>query len=345
MPTNLTWKNIPDAVAGVSSQDAGPMMTVRAVPTSFTTKVSVAPALDPLEFARGALCAATFVAADAARETHVAKLHSLFERAGLAPSMEVALGTMQFLREAEPLGSGYWTAAPVRIVELGLGCHLLVGPHPTSELQRHFTGLRRAGAGRVMNRAGTAALPRQSQAAWRGSDGNDARAWTQATISSAVKQFAPSVVADNLQVFAVRQAGGKRRESVWVSAGSSPPCEWSGVGLFRARTGATRYRYFLGKHEAGKEFLEGPAILDAARVQCGLAALQSQPLTTTITTISGTTSISLPVAPPRSVRRLLVALCEADPGSFGRVWKCCVPAYVPVLLEALQELSCETKKP
>lgn len=318
-------------------------MKVRATTTSLNSSPPVAPGLDPLEFARGALCATTFVAPDVARETHIAKLQSLFERAGLAPSMEVALGTMQFLREAEPLGGGYWTAAPVRAVELGADCHLLVGPQPTSELQRHFAGLRRAGAGRVMNRADTAALPRQSQAAWRGSDGRDARAWTQSAINSAVKQLAPSVVADNLQVFAVRQAGGQRREPVWVSAGSSPPCEWRGVGLFRARTGATRYRYFLGKQEADKEFQEGPAVLDAARVQCGLAALQKQPLTTTITAISGTTSISLPVAPPRSVRRLLLALCEADPRSFGRVWTCCVPAYVPVLLEVLQELSCETK--
>lgn len=318
-------------------------MTVRAASTSLASSTSGAPELDPLEFARGALCAATFVAVDVARETHVAKLHSLFERAGLAPSMEVALGTMQFLREAEPLGSGYWTAAPVRVVELGLDCHLLVGPQPTSELQRHFAGLRRAGAGRVMNRTCNSALPRQSQSAWRGSDGNDARTWTQATISSAVKQFAPSVVADNLQIFTIRQGGGKRREPIWASPGSIPPCEWRGVGLFRQRTGATRYRYFLGKHEAGREFLEGPAVLDAARVQCGLAALQNQPLTTTITTSSGTTSISLPVAPPRSVRRLLVALCQADPRSFGRVWTCCVSAYVPVLLEALQELNCDTK--
>jgi hypothetical protein len=194
-----------------------------------------------------------------------------------------------------------------------------------------------------MNRAGTAALPKQSRAAWRGSDGNDARAWTQVTINSAMKQLAPSVVADNLQVFAVRQADGQRREPVWVSAGNSPPCEWRGVGLFRVRTGAMAYRYFLGKYEAGREFLEGPPVPDATRVQCGLAALQGQPLMTTITALSGTTSISLPVAPPRSVKRLLVALCEADPGSFGRVWTCCVPAYLPVLLEALQELSCETK--
>ena len=318
-------------------------MTVRAARPSLASSTSAAPALDPIEFARGALCATTFVDADAARETHVTKLQRLFERAGLAASMEPVLGTMQFLREAEPLGGGYWTVAPVRAVELGPDCRLLVGPQPTSELQRHFGGVRRAGAGRVMEPLGTAALPRQSLAAWRGSDGHDARAWTQSAINSAINQLAPSVVADNVQVFAVQQAGGRRRVPAWISAGSGPPCEWRGVGLFRTRTGATRYRSFFGKYEAGREFLEGPAVLDTARAQFGLAALQSQPLTTIIAAISGTTSISMPVAPPRSVRRLLVALCEADPRSFGRVWTCYVPAYMPVLLEALQDLSSETK--
>jgi len=62
-------------------------MTVSAASTSLASSTSAAPALDPLEFARGALSAATFVATDGARETHVAKLHILFERAGVAPSM------------------------------------------------------------------------------------------------------------------------------------------------------------------------------------------------------------------------------------------------------------------
>lgn len=318
------------------------MKTVRATSTSLASRVSVAPILDPLEFARGALCGATFVAVDAAHETHVTKLQWMFERAGLAASMATALETMQFLREVQPLGGGYLTPAPLRAVELGPDCHLLVGPQPTKELQRHFASVRRAGAGRVINRSDILPLPRQSQATWRGSDRIEARVWTQSAISSAMKQLALSVVPDNLQVFAVRQAGGKRLEPAWVTLGTSSPCEWRGVGLFRSRTSAMRYRTFLAKYDAGKEFLEGPAVLDAARVQCGLAALQGQPLTTIITAKSGTTSISLPVAPPRSVRRLLVALCEADPKTFGRVWTCCVPAYMPVILEALQELSCET---
>lgn len=310
--------------------------------TSLSSSSLIAPTvLDPLEFARGVLCATTFVATDQAREAHVARLSPFFERAGMASSMEVELKTMRFLREAERLEGGYWITTPVRVVELDSKFNLLVGPQPTSELQRHFANVRRAGSGRVMNGGGTVALPKQSQSDWQGCDGSDARAWTQSAINSAMTQLAPSVVADNLEVFALRRAGGRCSEPVWISAGTSTPCVWRGVGLFRVRNSARTYRYFFAKHDYGKAFLEGPNVLDAARVQYGLAALQSQPLTITIKTISGTTSITLQVTPPRSIRRLLVALCETEPRSFGRVWKCCSPAFLPVLLKALQELSCD----
>lgn len=68
----------------------------------------VVPVIDPLEFARGTLSSLSFVATDTARETHIARLHDQFDRAGVAASMADALGTLQFLREAEPLDGGYW---------------------------------------------------------------------------------------------------------------------------------------------------------------------------------------------------------------------------------------------
>lgn len=301
----------------------------------------VLPVLDPIEYARGSLCAASYVATNEARETHVAKLQNMFERAGLAETMVESLRTMQLLREAEPLGGGYWIPAPLRAVDLGSNYCLLVGPQPTSELQRHFSSVRRAGAGRVIDLVETPELPKQSQAAWRGSDGSDASVWAQSAVDSALKQLAPSLVVDSLEVFGTRITG-KRFEPAWVQPGSGAACEWRGIGLFRAQTGATRYRNFFGKYEAGKEFLEGPAIRDLARLQFGFAALQHQPMTITITAVSGATSISLPLAPPRNVRRLLVALCDADPRSFGRVWTCREPVHLPVLLAAIQELTCET---
>jgi hypothetical protein len=301
----------------------------------------VLPVLDPLEFARGALCATSYLSTHESRETHVAKLQVMFERAGLAETMVESLRTMQLLREAEPLGGGYWIPAPLRVVDLSSNCCLLVGPQPTSELQRHFASVRRAGTGRVIDVAETLELPKQSQAAWRGSDGSDASAWAQAAVDSALKQLAPSLVVDGLEIFGTR-INGKRFEPAWVPLGSDAACEWRGIGLFRSRTSATRYRSFFGKYETGKEFLEGPAIRDLARLQFGFAALLRRPMTITIAAVSGATSISLPLAPPRNVWRLLVALCHVDPRSFGRIWTCCEPAHLPMLLAAIQELTCKT---
>ena len=310
-----------------------------------TLKQSAAPVIDPLEFARGTLCSLSFVATDTARETHVTRLQDQFERAGVAASMADALGTLQFLREAEPLDGGYWTPAPTRAVDLdGKRC-LLVGVHPTAELRRHFGSARRAGAGRVVDAEEVAGLPRQSLAAWRGHDGSDASTWARTTIELAMRQFAPSIVGDGMEAFGTRTGKGataRHREPAWVRAGDISACAWRGIGLFRARTSATRYRYFLGRHQGESAFLEGPPAREPLRMQFGLAALQGQVLRIKVASSQGAVSISLPLSAPTALRRLLVALCDADTQSFGRIWTCRDPEYLPVLRATLQELECET---
>src|SRR5262245_60852873 len=96
------------------------------------------PQIDRLEFARGALSALSFVSPDTAREVHVNKLHDQFDRAAIAHVLAEALGTLQFLREAEPLDGGYWIPAPTRAVPLDEELSLLIGIQPTDELRRHF---------------------------------------------------------------------------------------------------------------------------------------------------------------------------------------------------------------
>lgn len=236
----------------------------------------VAPVIDPLEFARGTLCSLSFVATDTARETHVTRLQDRFDRAGIAASMADTLGTLQFLREAEPLDGGYWIPAPTRVVVLGGKPCLLVGVHPTAELRRHFGSARRAGVGRVVDADEVAGLPRQSLAAWRGHDGNDASTWARTTIKLAMQRFAPSVVGDGLEAFGTRTSkdfAGHHREPAWLRVGDSAACAWRGVGLFRSKTSATRYRYFLGRHQSESVFLEGPPAREPLRMQFGLAAL------------------------------------------------------------------------
>lgn len=301
--------------------------------------------IDSLEFARGVLCSLSFVEADTSREVHVAKLHEQFDHAGIPASMADALETLGLIREAEELGGGYWIPAPIRAVDLDGKYCLVIGVHPTTELRRHFGSARRAGAGRVVDTVEAVGLPRQSLAAWRGHDGSDASTWARTMIGLAMRQFAPSIVSDGLEAFGIRTGKGataRHREPAWVRAGDSAACTWHGVGLFRARTGATRYRYFLGRHQSESAFLEGPPARDSLRMQFGLAALQGQALTIKMASSQGVVSISLPLSAPTALRRLLVALCDADMRSFGRTWICRDPEYLPALRTALQELECET---
>lgn len=301
--------------------------------------------IDSLEYARGVLCSLSFVATDTSREVHVGRLYEHFDRAGIAPLLEGALETLKFVREAEELGGGYWIPPPIRTVELGGKHCLLIGVHPTEELRRHFGSARRAGAGRVADAEEVVGLSRQSLTAWRGHDGSNASTWARTAIQSAMQQLAPSIVDEGLEAFgtkAGRVTIGGPREPTWVRAGDAAACTWRGVGLFRARTSAIRYRYFLGRHQSQSAFLEGPPAREPIRMQFGLAALQDQPLTIKIASLRDALSISLPLSAPTSVRRLLVALCEADAQSFGRTWTCRDPECLPALQTSLQELDCET---
>jgi hypothetical protein len=305
----------------------------------------VAPNFDALEMVRGSLAALSYVSPTASRDVHVARLRDKFDKAGIAESMQEALGTMQLLREAESLDGGYWTPAPTRAVALSDQTCLLVGVQPTLELRRHFEGVRRAGSGRVVAATCAARLPRQSIESWSGADGRGAKAWAQISMEAAVDQLVPSVAADGLETFGARLfegRGARRNEPTWLPAGDSGACAWGGVGLYRARTGGARHRYFFGKYEKSYGLFEGPLAKDSLRVQYGLAALLGRPLTIVISSGQGAARIVLPLGAPLPVRRLLMALCAAEPKSFGRRWTCCEPELLPTLRASLEDLGCET---
>lgn len=299
------------------------------------------PKIDSLEFARGVLSVASFVSSDKSREVHITKLMRHFERAGI--SSTEALKALWFLREAENLGEGYWIPAPTRTVPLADGLCMIVGVQQTDELRRHFPGVQRAGQGRVVGTTGLSTLPVQSLNSWRDGDGLTATEWASSTIDGALSNFAPSVDQDGLEIFGVRPRSGTANhwEGFWTSLDFGDACMWKGVSLFRTRSGQSKHRYFLGQRKGKAHFLEGSAIHDVARMQYGLAALQGHPLRPTMTVKNSSTTISLSLAAPTSIRRLLVALCEEDRRSFGRTWRCNVNACEPILYNALKELSGE----
>lgn len=299
------------------------------------------PVLDSLEFARGALCVASYEAIDVSREVHITRLLRHFDRAGI--SSTDALKTLRFMREAESLDGGYWTPTPTRSVRLGDRLCLVIGIQTTDELRRHFPSVRRVGSARVTDANEVASLPTQSLSSWRGFDGLDSAGWAQKVIESSSENFAPSLGTDELEVFGIRPRSGVAdgREPVWVRPTDRSVCTWRGASLFRARTGQAKHRYFIGRHKGNSTFLEGPSIHEISRMQFGLAALQGRPLRPVHTSANGIESIRLPLPAPTALRRLLVALGDEDNRSFGRVWFCRTEGCLPTLLGALKELSGE----
>ena len=297
--------------------------------------------IDSLEFARGVLSFTSFASVDVSREVHITKLSRYFEKAGIASIK--TLETLRLLREAERLDGGYWIPVPTRAIPLADGLSLIVSIHPTDELRRHFPSVQRAGQGRIVETTEVSNLPTQSLNYWRQADGHNATDWAKSTINGARDNFAPSVGEDELEVFGTRPRLGAANywECFWARSGDGNACMWQGVSLFRAQTGQKKYRHFLGQRKGNSVFLEGPPVHEVPRMQYGLAALQGRPLCPELTLGNGVASISLPLAPPVAIRRLLMALCEEDRCSFGRTWYCRISACVPMLYNALKELSDE----
>ena len=297
--------------------------------------------IDPLEFARGALCVASYMAIDQAREVHISSLLDHFRRAGV-PSTDT-LKTLWFLREAQSLDGGYWIPTPARAIPLANRLCIVAAIQPTDELRRHFPSLQRAGSGRIADADLVASLPSQSLRSWRGSDGITAAVWAKSAIEDALDKLSPSVSEDELELFGAKPRTGKetRWQPVWLRSADGHAFAWRGVGLFRARTGKASYRYFLGKSKNKAAFLEGPPVHEVARMQFGLALLNGRPFHPIIIPARDSATIRLPLSAPTALRRLLVALCDEVSDSYGRSWTCHLPQCVPVLTNALLELSGE----
>lgn len=294
-------------------------------------------ALDPLEVARSALSAASYQAQDESQEVHIGRLLGHFNRVGLDASETLRM--LRFLREAESLGAGYWIPAPTRAVRLTDGICLIISIHPTDELQRHFPSVRRAGAGRVVALRDVVGLPMQLLASWRGEDGLTAPAWTQQTIGACVGHLVPSIFDGEVEVFAIRPRTADGAQAVVWTKVEDGGLEFRGVQLLRVRTAPTKYRCFLGRYRSKEGFLEGPTVIEVARLQFGLAALTGQPLKPMLTTSNGTTVVKLPIPAPTPLRRLLFALCVEEQRSFGRRWVCKEGECQPILRAALDDLS------
>jgi hypothetical protein len=307
------------------------------------------PDFDPVEVVRGTVASLSVTDERTVHETNIRRIQQIFSRTGLpSHALKSALEDIRALREAEHLGKGYWLPTPTRAVSLYDDTSLLVSIAPTTELQRHFPSVKRAGLGRLVATVHVNHLPIQSLKSWRGASDLDTPTWARAQIESATNNCKPSIAPADIEAFSVKTASrathSTRREPAWLSIADHRAHrvpEWKSVSLFRTRLGSNTYRYFLGKITRSRALLEGPAVTDPLSMQYGLASLLREPLTVATRSQDNLIHITLPLSAPRSVRRLLSALCDVDTKTFGYVWLCSQPECWPTTKSALQELGCE----
>lgn len=307
---------------------------------------SFLPESDQIEVARSTLACLCQMTGNTIHEIHINRIQDIWSRSDFPPQfMKDALEDVKTLREVEHLGKGYWLPTPTRLVSLNSDTSLLVSTAPTTELQRHFSSVRRAGLGRLVATTQVSHLPMQSMKSWRGASDLDTAASVRTLITLARNDFHPSILTPDIEAFSVKPTksviSSSRRIPAWVSIKDRQMLAWTGVSLFRSRLSAKRHRYFLGKLTSKREFLEGPAILDNLSMQYGLASLLGKPLTVFIRKQANSFQINLPLMTPITVRRLLKALCEAPLNSFGYSWICHQFECEPTITLALQNLGSE----
>ena len=282
------------------------------------------PFLDPVELARGALASLSFVSSRSARDVHVTQLVAKFKSAGMSHMLESALLTLGLIGEAEKLEGGYWIPCPTRLVPLDDTLSMLVGITPTEELQHHFLGVTRAGAGRVLPSTSNSGLPKQALDSWMGADGLSYKRWTETRIGFAIPAIRQSILLEDTEVFGLSKPARGREggDPLWLAPADTSACTLQGVQLYRARNGETSHRYFLGKLVGGSLFFEGPSELESFRLQYGLAALAQSPLKVPVRYSNDCAYFRLPLRVPKPVWRLLLALCEEDRMERRNSWIC-----------------------
>jgi hypothetical protein len=300
--------------------------------------------IDAIEYGRGQLAALTYLTATTAREVHILRLRSSFDRAGIAHKLRYALNVLNLMREVQELKGGYWFPTPLRVIPIE-GQAILAGAVPTRELRRHFPSAARAGYARVCVESDTKTLPKQEIDAWLGLEAYDTVTWIEAKLREARAEMGPTIPSESVQFFNVettRSAFGSVVKPVWKNDPRAPLASRDGVVLCRVRVGHEYFRHFVGCVDGVRLVSEGPAPSEIARVQFGIAALVGKRITVMVTVRDSDYVFHIPVGLPRSERQLILALGVRDisfPGKVYRVRK----EFVSLIDARLQSLGCELR--
>lgn len=297
---------------------------------------------DVIEYGRAALAGLGHISGDRARELHILRLRSVFDRAGLALSLRYVLRVLTLMREVQELKSGYWFPTPVRFVPLERGA-ILVAPIPTGELQRHFDGVSRAGYARFVPQIPASELPRQTLRDWAGLDVLDTRLWTRDLFRQASETMAPTLEPQNVEFFSLKRyarENGKRNIPTWVRDFRLSIYIDKKVVLCRNRLAENYYRHFWGQIEQGKVIAETALLGDVHRVQHGIAALADRPITVELAKDGRNWLIRTFALLPRPERRILLALAKRTTLGPAKTYRLEVEGLVQPIVETLERLGC-----
>jgi len=299
--------------------------------------------IDAVEYGRGQLAASSRYSAASAREVHVLRLRHAFERAAIANQLRYALIVINQMREAQELRRGYWFPTPLRVVPIDARA-ILVGIAPTSELQRHFHRVARAGYARVLPQEDAQSLPRQELDNWLGLKVQDSIAWSEIQFEDAQAGMGPTIPSGNIQFFttkAKRSSFGTTTYPVWTDAPRESLMAKQGVVLCRERIGRESFRHFLGRIKGERLVAESPAPPDVERIQFGLAALAGKPITVRAITRNSDSIFHVPARLPRAERQLMLALGIFEISSLGKSYRVRDGAFDAILVAKLRNLGCE----
>lgn len=310
-----------------------------------TSNSSFGAGIDAVEYGRGQVAASSFYSAASAREVHVLRLRYAFDRAGIANQLRYALLVINLMREAQELGRGYWFPTPLRVVPIDAQA-ILVGIAPTSELQRHFHRVARAGYARVLPQEDAQALPRQELDNWLGLKVQDSVAWSEIQFEDAQARMGPTIPSGNIQFFTAktkRSSFGITTYPAWTDAPRASLMAKQGVVLCRERIGRESFRHFLGRMKSDRLVAESPPPRDTERIQFGLAALAGKPITVSVITHGSDSIFHIPARLPRAERQLLLALGVSEVSSLGKSYRVRDRAFDAIIVARLRNLGCETQ--
>lgn len=269
-----------------------------------------------LEIARAALCALSFVDSHTAQAVHVNRLLGFFKRYKQPGSaLHAALEILKVIREAAELPGGYWFPAPLRRISIDGGA-LVLGPHPTEELQRTIhPKITLAGFARVYLDYPSLNLAEERLEDWMDRP-VDLAEWTKHIFLKAESEMSPTIQGSrSIEIYlsAHNTFRSKRNFSLrrWTRLDDSLR-NLSGVYLCRELAQFGQRNFFFAEIQSGKIVQETEVNCDVTRLTYGIDKNNGRCNTYQWSSISEMVEIELNRRLPDAERRLLTAFAIAQ---------------------------------